>query len=218
MSNADDRIEDDFVALEGTLTIPVNPRAIVVFAHAGGGSRCSPQNRRTAAVLEQGRMATLIFDLLTPSEQTRDGLTAEYRSNIPLLTRRLVGTLNWLSSQPEVALLPIGLFGAKTAAAAALAASTEITEVHALVLCAGCTDFARDALSSVAAPTLMIVGERDGDVLRPNRDATDKMICVHRIEIVPGSTHLFDEPDTREIVEHMAVQWFESWLAQGVTP
>jgi len=217
MENIDVEIEVDYVRLEGTLCVPDRARAIIVFVHGSGSSRLSPRNRQTAKALQKAGMATLLFDLLTGGEQKHDSMTAEYRFNIPLLTRRLIGTLGWLRTPPRVKTLSVGLFGASTGAAAALAASAEVPEVGAIVSRGGRPDLARDALSSVTAPTLLIVGELDEDVIRLNRKAAEQMVCKREIEIVPGATHLFEEPGALEAVERLAIQWFASYLTQGNT-
>ncbi|RZF25661.1 alpha/beta hydrolase [Paraburkholderia sp. UYCP14C] len=217
MQTMDVAIEVDYVQLEGTLSVPHDASAIIVFVHGSGSSRFSPRNRQTAKALQKAGMATLLFDLLTRGEQEHDNVTAEYRFNIPLLTRRLVGTLGWLRGQSLVDALPIGLFGASTGAAAALAASAEIPKVLAIVSRGGRPDLAREALPSVVAPTLLIVGELDEEVIRLNRKAAEQMACEHEIVIVQGATHLFEEPGKLELVERLAVQWFASKLADGRT-
>jgi putative phosphoribosyl transferase len=203
----------DHVPLGGTLDIPDAARAIVVFAHGSGSSRLSPRNRQVAAGLHGEGFATLLFDLLTADEQRHDSIDATYRFNIALLARRLSATLVWLHGWANIALLPLGLFGASTGAAAALVAAAHTHSVRAIVSRGGRPDLAGAALASVSAPTLLIVGGLDEAVIRLNRKAAAQMTCEHRIEIVPGATHLFEEPGTLEDVTRQAVAWFGRWLA-----
>ncbi|MFP4894922.1 dienelactone hydrolase family protein [Paraburkholderia sp. EG304] len=217
MQTMDVAIGVDYVQLEGTLGVSHDARAMIVFVHGSESSRFSPRNCQTAIALQKAGMATLLFDLLTCGEQENDNVTAGYRFNIPLLTRRLIGTLGWLRAQSLVNVLPIGLFGASTGAAAALAASAEMPEVLAILSRGGRPDLAREALPSVVAPTLLIVGELDEEVVRLNRKAAKQMRCEHEITIVKGATHLFEEPGKLEVVEGLAVQWFASKLVDGRT-
>ncbi|MFX1674971.1 dienelactone hydrolase family protein [Paraburkholderia sp. A2WS-5] len=202
----------DYVTLGGTLEMPDQARAIVVFAHGSGSSRFSPRNRQVAAGLHGAGFATLLFDLLTAEEQRHDSVDATYRFNISLLARRLAATLVWLRERPEIAPLPVGLFGASTGAAAALVAAAQTDSVSAVVSRGGRPDLAREALAAVAAPTLLIVGGLDEEVIRLNRKAAAQMRCEHRIEIVPGATHLFEEPGALEAVTRLASDWFGRWL------
>jgi putative phosphoribosyl transferase len=213
MKTGEVKISNDDVVLEGILTIPDEPRGIVVFAHGSGSSRMSPRNRDVAGVLQQTRLATLLFDLLTPEEYRHDLFSAEYRFNIPLLASRLSGALDWLRGDAAVASLPVGLFGASTGAAATLTVAAHDDTVRAIVSRGGRPDLARDALGGVKAPTLLIVGELDTQVLRLNQSAADRLVCEHRIEIVPRATHLFEEPGALEEVARLAAQWFARWLA-----
>lgn len=213
MQSGEVKISSDHVVLEATLTIPDEPRGIVAFAHGSGSSRLSPRNRDVSGVLQKTGLATLLFDLLTAEERRHDVFSAEHRFNIPLLARRLRGALEWLRSDPRIAPLPIGLFGASTGAAAALTAAVRDDTVRAIVSRGGRPDLARDALADVRAPTLLIVGERDTEVLRLNEFAAGRLVCEHRIEIVPGATHLFEEPGALEQVAGLAAQWFVRWLA-----
>ncbi len=202
-----------YVSLQGTLSIPARANAIVVFAHGGGSWRLNYRNQQTAKALQQAGIATLLFNLLTYGEQADDSVTAGYRFDVPLLARRLAGTLAWLREQHDASTLSIGLFGVSTGAAAALVASGNLPEVRAIVSRGGRPDLAREALSLVTAPTLMIVGEFDEEAIRLNRGAAEQMACVRDIEIVRGATHLFEEPGTLETAERLAVQWFASHLA-----
>jgi putative phosphoribosyl transferase len=202
----------DYVTLGGTLEIPDAARAILVFAHGSGSSRFSPRNRQVAAGLQRAGFATLLFDLLTADEQRHDSVDATYRFNIALLARRLSATLVWLRGWPDIVPLPVGLFGASTGAAAALVAAAQTDSVGAIVSRGGRPDLARTALASVSAPTLLIVGGLDEEVIRLNHKAAAQMTCEHRIEIVPGATHLFEEPGTLEEVTRLAAGWFWRWL------
>jgi putative phosphoribosyl transferase len=213
MQSGEVKISSDHVVLEATLTIPGEPRGIVAFAHGSGSGRLSPRNRDVAGVLQQTGLATLLFDLLTADERRHDVFTAEHRFNIPLLASRVSGALDWLRSEPRIAPLPVGLFGASTGAAAALTAAARDDTVRAIVSRGGRPDLARDVLANVRAPTLLIVGERDTEVLRFNEFAADRLVCEHRIEIVPGATHLFEEPGALEQVAGLAAQWFVHWLS-----
>jgi len=217
MQTAKVMIPSDRRMLEGMLVIPDGARGIVAFAHGSGSSRLSPRNRDVADTLHQLGLATLLFDLLTDEESRRDLLSAEYRFDIPLLAQRLSCALDWLRREPSTALLPMGLFGASTGAAAALSVAAGDKSVHALVSRGGRPDLAQDALTDVAAPTLFIVGELDREVLRLNEAAADRLACEHRIEIVPGATHLFEESGALEQVAHLAAQWFLHWLAEAAS-
>lgn len=208
-------VSDDYVQLKGLLTVTPEARAIVVFAHGSGSSRLSPRNQDVAQVLEQAGFATLLFDLLTAQEHALDVVSAEYRFNIALLARRLEGALDWLRTRADTRSLRIGLFGASTGASAALvAAAARQGEVKAIVSRGGRPDLAREALAHVAAPTLLIVGELDDEVIRLNRLAAAQMHCEHRIAIVPGATHLFEEPGTLDEAARLARDWFVSKLGE----
>jgi len=201
------------VALEGALELPREAGAIVVFAHGSGSSRFSPRNRLVSAFLNQGGLGTLLLDLLTAEESEIDERTGALRFDIELLGCRLVGALDWLAERPEVRGLPVGLFGASTGAAAALIAAAERPDqVAAVVSRGGRPDLAMEALPRVRASTLLIVGALDGPVIGMNRQAADRMQNEHRIEIVPGATHLFEEPGKLEKVAHLARDWFQQHL------
>jgi dienelactone hydrolase len=203
--------------LEGDLAVPANATGTVIFAHGSGSSRFSPRNRAVARALEAGGLATLLMDLLTEDEEAVDVRTAEYRFDIGLLARRLVGGIDWAREQPATAALPIGLFGASTGAAAALIAAAQRPEVvGAVVSRGGRPDLAGKALPQVTAPTLLIVGGLDDVVITMNRDASAQMTCERRIEIVPGATHLFEEPGTLDEVARLATAWFADRLGGRV--
>ncbi|PNE75800.1 hydrolase [Burkholderia thailandensis] len=213
------RIPIGKVELNGLLAVPERASGIVVFAHGSGSSRLSPRNQEVAAVLQRAGLATLLFDLLTIEEQRRDAVTAEYRFAIAFLARRLVSALDWLHERPDVGGLPVGLFGASTGAAAALiAANARGRAVRAVVSRGGRPDLAGDALPRVRVPTLLIVGERDDEVLRLNRVAAGWLIGESKLVVVPGATHLFEEPGTLDEVARVAADWFVAHLGDGRRP
>jgi putative phosphoribosyl transferase len=191
--------------LPGTLLLPAQARAVVAFAHGSGSGRFSPRNRQVAARLHEEGVGTLLFDLLNEQE-------AEDRRNvfdIALLARRLGEAVDFLRAQPTTRALPLGLFGASTGAAAALvAAARRPAEVSAVVSRGGRPDLAGDALAQVRAPTLLIVGGADTEVLMLNRAAARRMTCRCELEVVPGATHLFEEPGALERVADLAARWF----------
>lgn len=197
------------VTLGGTLGIPENARGIVLFAHGSGSSRFSPRNRFVAKYLRDHGLGTLLIDLLTRDEEVVDEQTRELRFDIGLLSQRLVGAVDWLSQNDETRGLRIGTFGASTGAAAALVAAADRPEaVGAVVSRGGRPDLAGEALSRVKAPTLLIVGGRDPVVLELNQQAMELMQAQRRLVIVPGATHLFEEPGALEEVAGLAGDWF----------
>ena len=198
--------------LEGDLTSPVEPSGIVLFAHGSGSSRHSPRNKRVARVLQQHGFATLLIDLLMAREEELDQESGEYRFDIGLLAGRVVTVVKWLEPTPDTSVLPIGLFGASTGAAAALAAAARLPNIAAIVSRGGRPDLAGPALARVAAPTLLIVGERDRPVIQMNRDAMARMRTEVLLEIVPGATHLFEEPGALDRVAALAADWFDRHL------
>lgn len=201
------------VNLEGSLLTPAGPSGMVVFAHGSGSSRHSPRNRYVASVLREAGFATLLFDLLTAAEERADAVTAELRFDIPLLAERLVAATDWVLRQPALA-VPIGYFGASTGAAAAFVAAAERSEhVAAVVSRGGRPDLAGQALQHVQAPTLLIVGGNDPVVSRLNRDALSRLAAPDkRLVLVPGASHLFEEPGTLEEVARLASEWFAGRL------
>jgi dienelactone hydrolase len=208
------RIPAGEVVLDGDLSLGERARGAVVFAHGSGSSRFSPRNRHVAARLQAAGLATLLMDLLTREEERVDEVTRELRFDIPLLARRLTAAVDWLADQPETAELPIGAFGASTGAAAALIAAAERpAAVRAVVSRGGRPDLAGDALERVVAPTLLIVGELDPVVLELNRQALARLRGPKALEIVPGATHLFEEPGALEQVARLAADWFGEHLA-----
>ena len=210
MSAAPQLILAGRVTLPALLSLPSAPRGLVVFVHGSGSSRFSPRNQAVAARLQRAGLATLLFDLLTPAEAERDRIDASLRFRIDLFRDRLLDSLSWLAAQPALApLLPVGLFGASSGAAAALQAAAERPEaVAAVVSRGGRPDLAGEALAGVLAPTLLIVGGEDEVVLRLNREAAAGLHCSHRLEVVPGASHLFEEPGALELVARLACDWF----------
>jgi len=198
-------------SLAGEVWLPAGAPGIVLFAHGSGSSRLSPRNRYVAEEIVRGGVGTLLFDLLTAGEERRDRLDASLRFDIGLLTERLVGATRWLEQQDWASSLSRGYFGASTGAAAALAASVECP-VGAIVSRGGRPDLAGAALRQVTAPTLLIVGSHDPVVIDLNRQAMAEIGCEARLEIVPGATHLFEEPGTLQQVAALATEWFRRWL------
>ena len=199
--------------LRGRLDLPPHAPGLVLFAHGSGSSRLSPRNRAVADLLNAGGFGTLLFDLLTEREDAVDRHTAEYRFDIPLLTRRLVDAIDWALSDPRTRALRIGLFGASTGAAAALgAAAARPFAVQALVARGGRPDLAGEALSDVCQPVLLIVGALDTTVLGLNRDVASQMPVPPRIEVIPGASHLFEEPGTQARMAELALSWLREHL------
>jgi putative phosphoribosyl transferase len=202
-------IETGGVALAGKLSVPPGARGIVVFAHGSGSSRHSPRNRYVAQVLQDSGQATLLMDLLTRAEERIDARTAHLRFDIALLAKRLVGATEWLAREPLTRRLARGYFGASTGAGAALRAAAERPErVVAVVSRGGRPDLAGPDLPRVKAATLLIVGGEDRQVIALNREAMARMTAPVHLEIVPGASHLFEEPGTLEEVASLAARWF----------
>jgi len=207
-------IQAGHAVLSGNLTIPDGAVALVLFAHGSGSSRHSPRNQFVARTLNDAGLATLLFDLLTQEEEGTDMYTREHRFNIGLLAERLVHATRWAKQQKQTRDLRIGYFGSSTGAAAALVAAAEIPQdVAAVVSRGGRPDLAGDALPKVQAPTLLIIGGNDDIVIELNEMARDQMRCEVKLEIVPGATHLFEEPGTLEKVANLASDWFNAHLA-----
>ncbi len=203
------------VTLDGTLTWPMHPVGVVLFAHGSGSSRLSPRNRHVAATLVDAGLATLLFDLLT------EGEAADRRNvfDIPLLARRLLAGVGWVTGQPEVLRRPVGLFGASTGAAAALiAAALAPDRVQAVVSRGGRPDLTGVYLPLVIAPTLLIVGGEDRAVLDLNREGFDRLLCPRELAIVPNATHLFEEPGALKQVAILAASWFTHHLVGSRHP
>jgi dienelactone hydrolase len=201
------------VKLQATFTHPDGARGVVAFAHGSGSGRHSPRNRSVAAVLNDAGFGTALADLLTEEEERVDLHTGQLRFDIDLLATRVTAVVDWLGTRDDTASLPVGLFGASTGAAAALVAAAARPEVvRAVVSRGGRPDLAGNALPRVTAPTLLIVGGRDEVVLEVNREAYERLPSEKRLEVVPGATHLFEEPGTLERVAELATQWFSSHL------
>ncbi|MFY1635039.1 dienelactone hydrolase family protein [Solwaraspora sp. WMMB335] len=203
------RVDAAGVDLTGDLTVPAGASGLVLFAHGSGSSRHSPRNQAVAAALHRRPVATLLIDLLTADEELVDVQTRRLRFDIGLLADRLIGAIDWLRAQPETQPQPVGLFGASTGAAAALIAAAARPEaVRAVVSRGGRPDLAGPALTEVEAPTLLIVGERDQQVLDLNEQARNTMSVAAELRIIPGATHLFEEPGALEQVAEEAGGFF----------
>jgi putative phosphoribosyl transferase len=205
------------VVLNGDLLVPREATGIVLFAHGSGSSRFSPRNQYVARVIREAGVGTLLFDLLTREEEAIDMLTRRLRFDISLLARRLVDVTNWLAREPETSRLRPGYFGSSTGGGAALVAAAALGEkVGAVVSRGGRPDLAGDALPLVQAPTLLIVGGLDYQVIEMNQEALAKLQCEKKLEIVPGATHLLEEPGTLAQVAHLAAEWFKEYLQYGL--
>jgi dienelactone hydrolase len=210
------RVAAGRVTLEGNLSLPEGARGIVLFAHGSGSSRHSSRNRYVARLLNEAKLATLLVDLLTAEEEAVDLRTAHLRFDIGLLAERLVGATDWLTRHPDTRHLRIGYFGASTGAAAALVAAAQRPDaVGAVVSRGGRPDLAGPALPLVRAPTLLIVGGNDVQVIELNRLAFEQLRCEKQLVIVPGATHLFEEPGALDEVARLARDWFERHLARA---
>lgn len=206
-------IPADGMSLEGILSLPQDSPGVVVFAHGSGSSRSSPRSRYVATVLQEAGLGTLLMDLLTPQEEELDQFTGHYRFDIPLLAHRLVSAAEWLAQVPQTLALGIGYFGASTGAAAALLATARHPEgVQAIVSRGGRPDLAGPALQQVDVPTLLIVGGNDVPVIAMNREALALLPGEKQLVIIPGATHLFEEPGALEEVARLACQWFQRSL------
>jgi putative phosphoribosyl transferase len=209
-------IQAGHAVLSGDLTIPENAVALVLFAHGSGSSRQSPRNQSVAQTLNKAGLATLLFDLLTREEEAIDMRTGEHRFNIGLLAERLVHATRWAQRQDQTRDLRLGYFGSSTGGAAALVAAAEVPQdVGAVVSRGGRPDLAGEALPRVHAPTLLIVGGNDDIVIELNEMARDQMRCEVKLEIVPGATHLFEEPGALEKVAKLASDWFVNHIGPG---
>ena len=205
------RIDGD--TLHADLGLPEKPRGVVVFAHGSGSSRHSPRNRQVAVALQRAGLGTLLIDLLTQREEDVDLVTRHLRFDIGLLASRLERAIGWIRAETDTAKLPIGLFGASTGAAAALATAAKLPgDVDAVVSRGGRPDLVDAALPAVKAPTMLVVGERDVEVLRLNESAFEHLDCEKEIAIVPGATHLFEEQGALAQVALLATGWFERFL------
>lgn len=210
------QIQSGQIILTGALTIPLNASGVVLFAHGSGSSRHSPRNQFVAETIHNAGLGTLLFDLLTREEEAIDTHSRHLRFDIELLAERLVNATFWLNGEFDH--LRIGYFGASTGAAAALVAAAELGEiVRAVVSRGGRPDLAADSLPRVKAPTLLIVGGLDDAVIELNQSAYAQLRCEKDVEIVPGATHLFEEPGTLEEVAQLAADWFQRHLTREHT-
>jgi dienelactone hydrolase len=201
------------VVVEGNLTIPSGVRGVVLFAHGSGSSRFSPRNQYVAKEFNKAKIGTLLFDLLTSEEEEQDMFTAEYRFNIELLAERLIGATEWLKRNQQTKNYAFGYFGASTGAAAALIGAAKLpNDISAVVSRGGRPDLAADYLPKVVAPTLLLVGGLDTEVIKLNRQAMAQMTAEKRLIIIPGATHLFEEPGKLEEVAKASKDWFLSYL------
>lgn len=206
------RLDVEGVVLDGDLVIPAEARGVVVFAHGSGSGRHSPRNQMVAGALHERAFATLLLDLLTAEEERVDAQTGHLRFDVELLAGRLAGAARWLADDTDAGALPVGYFGASTGAAAALIAAAADPAVRAVVSRGGRPDLAGDRLRRVVAPTLLIVGGRDEVVLDLNELAYEQLGGTRCIEVVPGATHLFEEPNALEQVADLAGDWFGAYL------
>jgi putative phosphoribosyl transferase len=210
------RIAEGGVVLEGNLSRPEGARGVVLFAHGSGSSRHSPRNRYVARLLNEAKLATMLLDLLTADEEAIDLLMAHLRFDIDLLAERLVGATDWLTRHPDTRDLRIGYFGASTGAGAALVAATQRPQVvGAVVSRGGRPDLAGPVLPRVRAPTLLIVGGHDFQVIERNRAALAQLRCEKQLVTVPEATHLFEEPGALDEVARLARTWFERHLTSA---
>jgi dienelactone hydrolase len=208
----DVRIPVRQTTLPGLLTLPAEPRGLVLFVHGSGSSRHSPRNKRVAGRLLESGQATLLVDLLTRDEEAEDADTGFFRFDLPLLADRLAHAAHWALAQPWAAGLGLGCFGASTGAGAALMAAAEDPRIAAIVSRGGRPDLAGDALPKVKAPTLLIVGGLDEHVLMLNRRALARLTCPCELKVVPCASHLFEEPGALEEVAELAAAWFGKHL------
>ncbi len=203
------------VVLNGNLNVPSGAKGIVLFAHGSGSGRFSPRNQYVAKEFNKAKIGTLLFDLLTSDEEEEDMVTAEYRFNIGLLAQRLIGATEWLKKDPLTNNCAFGYFGASTGAAAALIAAAKLpNDIAAVVSRGGRPDLAADYLPQVVAPTLLLVGGWDTEVIELNRQAMEQMTAEKKLVIVPGATHLFEEPGTLEEVAKLSKDWFLRYLTK----
>lgn len=216
-----EQIPSGRIMLEGELKVPGDATGVVLFAHGSGSSRHSPRNQFVARTIREAGVGTLLFDLLTQEEEAIDVTTRHLRFDIGLLATRLVDATNWIKREPDTSHLRVGYFGSSTGGGAALVAAAEVgDEIGAVVSRGGRPDLAGDALAKVKSPTLLIVGGLDSPVVQMNDNAYHQLTCEREIKIIPGATHLFEEPGTLEEVAHGAGEWFQRHLvpndAEGV--
>jgi putative phosphoribosyl transferase len=212
-----EQIPSGQIMLEGELSVPVGATGVVLFAHGSGSSRHSPRNQFVARTIREAGVGTLLFDLLTQEEEAVDISTRHLRFDIGLLAGRLVDATNWIKREPDSRHLRVGYFGSSTGGGAALVAAASVgEEIGAVVSRGGRPDLAGDALPKVKSPTLLIVGGLDYPVIRMNEDAYSQLRCEKELKIVPGATHLFEEPGTLEEVANLAAAWFQRHLVADV--
>jgi dienelactone hydrolase len=208
------RIPAGKAIVEGNLTMPNGAKGLVLFAHGSGSGRFSPRNQYVAKLFNKAGIATLLIDLLTKEEEAVDMRTSEFRFDIDLLSARLIAATEWIKNNPSTKNLPLGYFGASTGAAAALRAAVEFPEhVKAIVSRGGRPDLSLEYLSRVRASTLLLVGGRDLAVLELNEQAMKNLLSEKKLEIVPGASHLFEEPGTLEEVARLSIDWFTAKLS-----
>jgi len=208
-----EQIPSGQIMLEGELSVPVSATGVVLFAHGSGSSRHSPRNQFVARTIREAGVGTLLFDLLTHEEESVDIHTRHLRFDIGLLAERLVDATNWIKREPDTSHLRVGYFGSSTGAGAALVAAASLGEqIGAVVSRGGRPDLAWEALPKVKSPTLLIVGALDYPVIKLNEDAYHQLRCEKELKIVPGATHLFEEPGTLEEVAGLAADWFQRHL------
>jgi putative phosphoribosyl transferase len=209
----------DSVELEAVWLMPADATGIVLFAHGSGSGRHSRRNQFVASKLYEAGLGTVLLDLLSKPEEAEDRTNGRYRFDIPFLSERLVAATRWIEAHPHANGCRIGYFGASTGAAAALGAASVLeSEVSAIVSRGGRPDLAYEHLAKVAAPTLLIVGERDEAITELNREAYEHLVCPRKIAVIPGATHLFEEPGALEKVANLAARWFEHHLAPATIP
>ncbi|MCW8444459.1 alpha/beta hydrolase [Fluoribacter gormanii] len=203
------------VYLNGFLFIPEEAKGMVIFVHGSGSSRFSSRNQYVASTLNEGKYATLLFDLLTSQEDVIDNVTREFRFDIHLLASRLLDVIQWCTKEFSAYHFPIGLFGASTGGGAALVAAAQAPNfVKAIVSRGGRPDLAGNYLPKVKSPTLLIVGGDDDVVIGLNQQAMSQMSCIIQLELVPGATHLFEEPGTLQEVSNLAKKWFDQYCTR----
>ena len=213
--NKDLKIPIGNVLLEGILNLPTDAAAIVLFAHGSGSGRFSTRNQYVAKEFNRAKIGTVLFDLLTSEEEEEDEMTAEFRFNIPLLAQRLIGVTEWVKNDPQTKHCRIGYFGASTGAAAALIAAAKLpNDIGAVVSRGGRPDLATEYLALVRAPTLLLVGGLDSEVIELNKRAMAQMKAQKKLVIVPGATHLFEERGKLEEVAKLSKDWFISYLTR----
>jgi len=207
------RIPTNSATLEGELIVPDNAAGVVLFAHGSGSSRFSPRNQFVAQIIREAGMGTLLFDLLTREEESVDLVTREYRFDVGLLARRLEDATGWIANQSDTSHLRVGYFGSSTGGGAALIAASKVGErIGAVVSRGGRPDLAGAVLPNVKSPTLLIVGGRDEVVIELNKQALAQLRCKKELKIVPGASHLFEEPGALEEVARLAADWFQQHL------